>query len=341
MAIPQGRLSTTPVPGIILPPDSRQFHALINYEKGPVAVENTTEGLLYQDWTLTWDPGTGKVWLTPETTGSAVDFQTIADIKHITFAFDQNGRVSLAYSTSVSSFLYWYDTALGVTVTTDLGSDVRIPALFLDDKRDRQSKVNDMLLWYTKLTGVDTYSLYMKRQRDRFLNEYLMDTDLPAGNIENIGMSDEIRVQIVLASTGSIPTPDQSYLGIMETAQTTGWVDLSLFSLVTFEDLFGQSMDGPDFTKVIDFGAGVKFLAKPVTSRGPVEMAIVDSLDAGEIYMSQCSVNGSIGGSLHYIGFPLSLGLDFYDYYNNYIVIASDTGKARIRKIDKTPKVPT
>ena len=126
---------------------------------------------------------------------------TVLDIKSITFTFDQSGRISFSYATSVSSFLYWFDSSLGMTVTTDLGADALGPTLLLDDKRTMQSTVSDMLLWYTKADGGGTFTLYMLRQRDRFLNEIQMDTLLPNAYLRNIGMTDELRLQMTLGKS--------------------------------------------------------------------------------------------------------------------------------------------
>jgi predicted Rdx family selenoprotein len=198
MAIPEGRLSTTVVEGAFQPPENRVFYALISYERGPVAIEDTSLGLLYQDWTLTWNPSTGQLTATPETTGIPELSIIVADLVSISFTFDQNARISFAYTTTVSSYLYWYDSALAQTVTTDLGADAITPALLLDDKRDMESAANDMLLWYTKAEGGGTYELFMLRQRDRFLTEYSMATGLTKQYIHNIGMSSELRLQIML-----------------------------------------------------------------------------------------------------------------------------------------------
>jgi hypothetical protein len=66
MAIPQGRMSTEVVKGIYLPPEDRKFYATVSYEKGPIEIEDTREGLQYQDWTLTWNPNTHVLEAYPE-----------------------------------------------------------------------------------------------------------------------------------------------------------------------------------------------------------------------------------------------------------------------------------
>ena len=199
--IPQERLSTTPVPGLLSPPEGRVFYALTCYEKGPKAIEDTSEGLLYQDWTVTWDAETHILTALPETTGIAVSIQTIADLVSLSFTFDQNGRISFAYTTPVSSYLYWFDTGLGYTVTTDLGADCITPSLYLDDKRATQSSSSDMLLWYTKADGNGTFDLYQLLQRERFTIEHLEESGLPYAFLHNVGMTDKLRVQFVIKET--------------------------------------------------------------------------------------------------------------------------------------------
>ena len=174
MAIPQGRLSTTVVEDVYLPPEGTITDYYTSREAGPIAIEDTSEGLLYQTWILTYDKPTGDFIVTPTITGSPSTIITVADVKYVSFTFDQTGRVIIAYSTSVSSFLYWYDTGVGQTVTTDLGSDVLGPTIYLDDKRYTQSAPSDMLLWYTKEEiGGGTFELFMLLQRERYLIEYL------------------------------------------------------------------------------------------------------------------------------------------------------------------------
>lgn len=198
MAIPQGQMSSEVVESAWRAPENRRFYATISYELGPLAREDTSEGLLYQNWTLRWAPETGDVTLTPESTGLPEVIANIPSLVSITFTFDQNARVTYTYTTAVSSYIYWYDTSLGMTVTTDIGADCITPAVLLDDKRDMQSTASDMLLWYTKADGFGKFNLYMLRQRDRFLTEYLMDTDLEMQYIHNIGMNSNLRLQLAM-----------------------------------------------------------------------------------------------------------------------------------------------
>jgi hypothetical protein len=201
MAIPQGRMSSTVVPGNYLVPADRAFYALSSYEMGPIAIENISAGLLNQVWTVDWNPNTHVLTATPEDSGLPITTLTIMDLVSLTFTFDQSGRISFTWTTTVSSFMYWYDTAIPGTVTTDLGAGVITPALTLDDKRRMQSGASDMLLWYTREDGGGTYDLYMALQRERFLTDYLMMSGLEYGFIHNIGMTDQLRLQLTVKNS--------------------------------------------------------------------------------------------------------------------------------------------
>jgi hypothetical protein len=204
MAIPQGRMSTTPVEDIFLPPEARPFKRLISHEIGPVAIEDTSLGLLYQPWTLTYNKIDGTITMLPNTTAIPVVLPTIVfGITDINFTFDQNGRITIAWKVAGNSFLFWFDSSLGYTVTEDLGPDLVSVAIQLDDKRATQSSTNDMILWYTKEDGAGTYTLYNKLQRERYLDEHIMSTLVPHPYLWNIGMHYGLRIQLVVSSEKS------------------------------------------------------------------------------------------------------------------------------------------
>ena len=205
MAIPQGRMSTVPVIGEYIPPEGIPPHPLTTFEPGPIDVEDTTEGLRYQDWQLVWEPDTHDFVLTARTTLQSYIIANSVDVTYASFTFDKAGRVTFTWTNFVSSYLYWYDTFLGQTVTEDIGTDVITPTVYLDDKRDTQNGVNDMLLWYTKADGAGKYTLYNKIQRERFLIENTMMTDLESYYITALGMTYELRIQISLRGDAGTP----------------------------------------------------------------------------------------------------------------------------------------
>ncbi|GAI18079.1 unnamed protein product [marine sediment metagenome] len=148
MAIPQDRLSTVPVPDDYLPPNGDTNYLLEWHEGGPIAINDTSAGLNYQGWVMTYsDP---DFTLTPDTTGLPETVGLpVAGVTQLSFCFDQNGRASIAYTQGGVAYLYWFDTVAADFVTTASAEGAISPALTLDDKRVTQTQSSDMLLFYT------------------------------------------------------------------------------------------------------------------------------------------------------------------------------------------------
>lgn len=199
MTIREHRLSTQVVAGTFLDPDGRDRQLDEDYELGPLAPNDTSLGIAYQPWHLTWDGGTGDFTITPETAGTPVAVLNAAGVTQCSLAFDNNAHVNIAYTANGNAYLYWYDTLITNWTTTNFGPDFITPTLTLDDKRDTQSVINDIILWYTKLNpDGETYNLYTREQRDRFLTPYDMGAFQPY--LYKIGMDSGLRIQIAGSS---------------------------------------------------------------------------------------------------------------------------------------------
>lgn len=202
MAIPEDRMSTSVVDDEWLPPDERNRELTEDYEQGPIALNDTSEGLDYQVWHLTYQIAGGNFVVTPETTGSpVVELTGIPPIDQCSLAFDQNGHVNIAYSlTGGATYLYWYDTLAAGWVTTLLPSAVFCPTLTLDDKREFATSTNDILMWWTEKQPDDTYNLYRAQQRDRFdpLVPKEMSIDVYP-YIYKLGMHQGLRIKLGLS----------------------------------------------------------------------------------------------------------------------------------------------
>lgn len=194
MSIPEHRLSTQVVEDEFIPPDERDRYLLIDYEQGPIALNDNSAGVAYQPWTMTYNPANGQFTLTPETTGSPVVVLTVMNVSQLSFAFDQNSHVTIAYTANGLPYLYWYDSVAGDWVTDLLAEGVTSPTLTMDDKRITQSNSNDVVLWYTKQEPDLTWRCYTREQRDRFTVEY------PMGPCEKwiykCGMHEGLRLQV-------------------------------------------------------------------------------------------------------------------------------------------------
>jgi len=202
MAIPQGRMSTVPVISPFIPPDDRDSTLLEDYERGPIALSDTSEGLEYQTWKLTYTPN--NFTLTSETTMETVVVWQAPSVTQCTFAFDQNANIALSYMQAGIAKLYWYDTLAGEYVVTTSATGIVSPAVTLDDKRETQVAASDVLLFYTRPQGDGTSNLYMRRQRDRYTIETLMQEDVWP-YIWKLGMNTGLRVQLVNSTEDQQP----------------------------------------------------------------------------------------------------------------------------------------
>ena len=180
MAIPEDRMSTTPVIDDYLATDGRvRVFQTLDYEDGPIGLNDASGGMKYQPWALSWDNLTGNFTVTPELTGSPSVVLNAANVVQCSFCFDQNAHVNISYQLSNGeAYLYWYDTLLANWATDLLAAGTNFPMLSLDDKRRTQVQANDMLLWYTRQQPDLTWNLYKREQRERFETEQLMATDV-------------------------------------------------------------------------------------------------------------------------------------------------------------------
>jgi hypothetical protein len=195
MAILDDRLSTEPVPDTYIPPNGDVSHPLEWHEGGPIAINDTSSGLIFQGWTMTYsDP---DFTVTPDTVGLPVVVHSVAGVTQLSFCFDQNGRVTISYTESDIAYLYWFDTLEGDFVTDPVAAGAISPALTLDDKRTTQTQSSDMLLFYTKQEIDLSYTLYYRQQRDRFDDERELKTGVRP-NIANLGMHQGLRVQVTM-----------------------------------------------------------------------------------------------------------------------------------------------
>ena len=199
MAILQNRMSTVSVPGAYLFPDNIGGNLLTSHEAGPIARSDPSGGQKYQEWILSWNNGSGDFTLTPQTIGDPVVVLNAANVTQLGLAFDQNGRETICYNTATNGYLYWWDSSVPGFVTTDFGTDIVSMGLTLDDKRPRETQVNDIILWYTKVGAVD-YDLFNRIQRERYENETLMAEEIYR-YITQVGMNDGTRVQITTNET--------------------------------------------------------------------------------------------------------------------------------------------
>lgn len=215
--MPNNVLSTTPVPGVFLPPRNDVRFSIqagqSDQHFGGVAIGDPSQGIAYQLWTAFINGGT--VYLEAPNTPATVLLSGVG-ATWVALAFDQNAQVFVAYSTTNgSAFYYWFDSTLPGYRTSSLpGTTPRVFAA-LDDARPALSASADILLCY-----VQHGELFTRQQRDRYGVQY--DLGVAPATLVQVGMSTVNRFQFafqnVQANTPLPPAEWNKPLGINEPA---------------------------------------------------------------------------------------------------------------------------
>lgn len=186
MSLPENILSVPAVPTPYLFPDSQERELLIDFELGGVALNDPSQGLLVQRWTLTLVGD--DVTIEPDSGGTEVLF-TFTGITEISLAFDQNMHPFVTYIRDGDAWYWWFDPLVPGQVHAQMALDVKDTRCTIDDKRSQFQASSDIILAYKKGDG-----LFMRIQRDRFTIEYdlLFSTPVP---FHTFGMTENLRVK--------------------------------------------------------------------------------------------------------------------------------------------------
>lgn len=187
--LPQQTLSTVELAAQFLSPRDLPYHLLLNYERGGNDLLDSSAGLQTKIWRGQYigsdvvldAPGVGPYTII-----------TVPNITEFQFTFDQSMNPFVTYMVNeTNGFFYWFDTTLPGFVTTALPVGAIRPRCSLDDKRELQSDISDVILTYV-LDG----DVYFRAQRDRFLIDYLLASDVDTDDNFNVGMSRGLRFQM-------------------------------------------------------------------------------------------------------------------------------------------------
>lgn len=184
-----GFLSQVPYPAPFSEVQNSRSNLLIDVEMAGIALNDPGAGLQYQLWTLRYE-APDVIVSAPEAPDSVLFSRN--GITELALAFDQNMRPFAAFVQDGKARFWWYDTRAGKQVFTDLPNDAKTPKACMDDKRYNQRAISDIILAYTRGTG-----LYYRQQRDFFETERLL-ADPCGGSLSKIGLNDGLRLQFEL-----------------------------------------------------------------------------------------------------------------------------------------------
>lgn len=191
--IPENRLSTTNLTAPFLVPITRD-DPLTDYEKAGVGLNDPTQGMDVQLWTLKWDEPTGEFRLSAPNYPETSQFVR-SNVSYVSLSFDSNMNPFISFTENGVSKFWWYDTALGAQVFEDvlIAGDTS-PYATLDDRRPDTQATRDIILSYVR-----GGNLYFRMQRDRYLVEYLLATGV-VGDVLAVGMGTNLRLQFIVGS---------------------------------------------------------------------------------------------------------------------------------------------
>jgi hypothetical protein len=188
--MPENTLSSSAIFSAFLVPDKAE--PLVDFEWGGVDLLDSSQGLMVKIWKCFYHEG----WICITDGVATHQIIQIANVKHVSLAFDFNMHPTIAYvveneDKTRGAYLYWYDTALGAQTTTLYGPDYLFPQLSLDDHRLHQSANADIIFSYIK-----NNNLYYRQQRDRFTIERLLESGLSEDvELRQTGMNTKNRFQ--------------------------------------------------------------------------------------------------------------------------------------------------
>ena len=185
--------------GDFLNPDNLPCSNTLSYQLGGVGVSDPSQGLEVQVWVanlINPTQGNSYVTLSAPNTPTYTLFSA-AGISSISLAFDQNMKPCLGLTIQGISYLWWYDATIPGYSMVQLPAGAYSPQVTLDDKRELsiETAATDIVLIY-----LNNANMFMRQQRDRFLIDYSLLTNIPYYNpqLYKIGMctTDRLLIQV-------------------------------------------------------------------------------------------------------------------------------------------------
>lgn len=162
---------------------------LIDRSFGGIAIQDASEGLLYQVWEIYYESPFIKIKAL--TTGDIIVLDSIDKVTELSVAFDLNMNITYCYVANSRSYLKYYNTTTQDFSILEL-SGIRSPRLAYDDLREMQSSVSDIV--YAYINSQSNYLCY-RLLRDRYTIEYQLQQVPENARLVRVGMSKGLRLQ--------------------------------------------------------------------------------------------------------------------------------------------------
>lgn len=181
--IPESTISSTPVPDVFVV--GARITPLNSKSLGGVDLSDVSQGTSSYLWNGSVKE---KVITINNSMHSYEVFETDSDPVFFDFAFTQNNSPVLSWMDESGSYIRFYDSTTESDVTMKIPDAVN-PCVKLDDPREDQSTISDVILSYQK---VGDSSLYIRYQRDRYSIEHKLSEPMK-GFLKQAGMMNNNR----------------------------------------------------------------------------------------------------------------------------------------------------
>lgn len=199
MAMPDGVFSSQAIPTTFVGGRVGRVQKDSDFEYGGVALQDPSRGLQYQVWRSVLR--NGFIYLSAPNTPEYV-YLDLPNVTEFSFTFDQNANIIFTYVQNDVVKLRWWDTSLGAYTVSEFQGDKITPRITLDDKRELQRGISDVILFYVKpirngAGDIIDGSLCKRVQRERYLIEHVVATEVTDGIIK-CGMLNNWRLGVQL-----------------------------------------------------------------------------------------------------------------------------------------------
>lgn len=163
MSIPFHLITPIPIQSAFVAPWDEPYDPLIQVVLGGTAIGSGELGREVKKWTVFYEDDTIKV--APED-GAIAYTLAVMGVLTCSLSFDANMQVTIAYTKSDGSYLYYFNSLTGVFTTLRIEGSGSC-RVCVDDPRLFNSTASDVVFSYV----IDD-TLFYREQRDRYAIEY-------------------------------------------------------------------------------------------------------------------------------------------------------------------------
>lgn len=183
-------ISTPSVPSSFINPVKQPNQLLVGYELGGVTLQDPSQGLMVQMWTLQYSEG--SFYVTAPNQPGWIELFSDSGVTECDLAFDQNMFPFVVYLANGIMKFFWFNPSTSEFEIVSVGAGYRTPRCTLDDKRPFDVGNSDIHLSYINLS---LSALCDRVQRDRYAIEYNLAPLPPTCYLNAVNFNEGTRLQ--------------------------------------------------------------------------------------------------------------------------------------------------